>query len=333
MSKALDVLKQLLPVYGPSGREDAIAAKIEELVKPYVDEVYRDAMGNLVAVKRGGGRRVMVAAHMDQIGLMVTHIDDDGFLRVCAVGGVRFHWNLFVPVRFENGVTGVVGYETKTVSSMEKLKPENLFVDIGAANRAEAEQKVQIGDICVFATLVSDCGNRLSAGAMDDRSACAILIDALRRVERSPYDIYAVFTTQEELGMRGAHTAAYAIEPELGLAIDVTLAADTPEVTPACSARLGKGPAIKVRDQSLIAHPTVRRWLQDAADAHGIPYQLEVLTAGGTDAGAIQPSRGGVPSGCLSLPTRYVHSAAEMIDLKDFEQCVDLLVAALSTEA
>lgn len=333
MSQAIETLKALLPVYGPSGREGSIAAKIEELVRPLADEVSRDAMGNLVAVKRGGGRRVMVAAHMDQIGLMVTHIDDDGFLRVCAVGGVRFNWNLFVPVRFENGVTGVVGYETKTVESFEKLKPEHLFIDIGAKDRADAKKKVQIGDVAVFATLINDHGGRISAGAMDDRAACAALIEALRRVEKSPYDIYAVFTVQEELGLRGAQTAAYAIEPELGLAIDVTIAADTPEVSPDCSVVMGKGPAIKIRDRSLIAHPTVRRWLQDAADARGIPTQLEVLTAGGTDAGAIQPSRGGVPSGCISIPTRYVHSAAEMIDVADFEQTIDLLVASLSTEA
>ena len=182
MSQAIETLKALLPVYGPSGREGSIAAKIEELVRPLADEVSRDAMGNLVAVKRGGCRRVMVAAHMDQIGLMVTHIDDDGFLRVCAVGGVRFNWNLFVPVRFENGVTGVVGYETKTVESFEKLKPEHLFIDIGAKDRADAKKKVQIGDVAVFATLINDHGGRISAGAMDDRAACAALIEALRRV-------------------------------------------------------------------------------------------------------------------------------------------------------
>jgi endoglucanase len=330
---AIELLKALLPIYGPSGRESAVADAIEAMVKPVVDEIRRDAMGNLIALKRGGGRKVMLAAHMDQIGLMVTHIDKDGYLRVSAVGGVRQHWNLFLPVRFENGTRGVLGYETKTVDSMEKLKTEHLFVDIGARSREEAEARVQIGDIAVFESRYSECGNRVSCGAMDDRTGCAILIETLKRVKNSPYDIYAVFTSQEEVGTRGAQPSAYAIQPELCVALDVTLAADTPEAQPSCSVRMGKGPAVKVRDQSLICHPRIRRWLEDAAKAANIPYQLEVLTAGGNDAGAVQPVREGIPSGTLSLPTRYVHSAAEMIDLTDFEQCFKLLVKALAIEA
>jgi tetrahedral aminopeptidase len=330
---ALDTLAALLPIYGPSGREQAVADAIEAMVNPYVDEVRHDAMGNLIALKRGGGRKVMVAAHMDQIGLMVTHIDKDGFLRVTPVGGVRPHWQLFQSVRFQNGAQGVVGYETKTVDSMEKLKPEHLFIDIGARTREEAEERVQIGDMAVFESKLILCGGRATCGALDDRAACAALIEALKQMKKSPYDIYAVFTSQEEVGLRGAQTAAYAIQPELALAIDVTPSPDTPEAQLTCSVRLGRGPAVKVRDASLISHPRVRRWLEDAAKAGNIPYQLEVLTAGGTDAGAVQQSREGVPSGVLSIPTRYVHSSAEMMDLNDFEQTIELLVKALGIEA
>lgn len=330
---AIDTLQSLLPVYGPSGRESAVAGAIEAMVKPYADEARRDAMGNLIILKRGGGRKVLLAAHMDQIGLMITHIDKDGFLRVTPVGGVRQHWNLFLPVRFENGVRGVVGYETKTVGSMEKLKPEHLFVDIGVRTHEEAEARVQVGDMAVFESRFTECGNRVSCGAIDDRAGCAILIEVLKRIGKSPYDIYAVFTSQEEVGTRGAHTAAYAIQPELCVALDVSPAVDTPESQPICSICLGRGPAVKVRDNSLIAHPRVRRWLEDAAKAGNIPYQLEVLTAGGTDAGAVQPSREGVPSGVISIPTRYVHSSAEMIDLTDFERCIELLLKALEIEA
>lgn len=333
MSQAIDTLKALLPVYGPSGREERIADAIEDMIKPYADETSRDALGNLIAVKRGGGRKIMLAAHMDQIGLMVTHIDKNGFLRVTPVGGVYSQWQLFVPVRFQNGTTGVIGYETKTVDSLEKLKPEHLFIDIGASSQSEAEEKVQIGDMAVFVSQIVECGGRISSGAMDDRAACAILVEVLKRVQNSPYDIYAVFTVQEEVGLRGAHTAAYAIAPELGLALDVTPSPDTPEATRSCSAALGKGPAVKVKDASLVCHPKVRRWLEDAARARGIPYQLEVLTAGGTDAGAMQIAREGVPSGVLSLPTRYVHSNAELIDARDFEASIELIVAALGIEA
>jgi tetrahedral aminopeptidase len=332
MSQAIDTLKALLPIYGPSGREQLVADAIEEMVKPHVDEISRDVMGNLTALKRGGGRKVMLAAHMDQIGFMVTHIEKDGFLRVTQVGGVMPVWMLFVAVKFHNGTKGVIGYETK-VESYDKLKHDNLFIDIGARTREEAEAKVQIGDMAVFSSLVTESDRQLSSGAMDDRTGCAILVEVLKRVQNSPYDIYAVFTTQEEVGTRGGGTAAYAIAPELGLALDITPCPDTPETKKVCSVELGHGPAIKVRDNSIICHPRVRRWLEDAARASSIPCQLEVLTFGGTDAGAIQSSREGIPSGVISIPTRYGHSAAETIDKGDFEACVNLIVAALSIEA
>jgi endoglucanase len=329
---AVDTLKTLLPIYGPSGRESAVADAIEAMVKPFADEVSRDAMGNLIAVKRGGGRKAMLAAHMDQIGLMVTHIDRDGFLRATQVGGVTPVWMLFAHVRFENGTAGVIGYETKT-EGYDKLRHEHLFIDIGAHTREEAEARVQIGDMAVFASPLSESGRCLSCGAMDDRTGCAVLVEVLRRVKDSPYDVYAVFTAQEEVGTRGAKSAAYAIMPELGVALDITPSPDTPETTKVCSVEMGRGPAIKVRDNSLICHPRVRRWLEDAAKAKSIPFQYEVLTFGGTDAGAIQASREGIPSGVISIPTRYCHSTAETIDKEDLERCVELLLAALAIEA
>lgn len=328
---AIDTLKALLPIYGPSGRETAVADAIEQMVKPYADEVSRDAMGNLTALKRGGGRKVMLAAHMDQIGFMVTHIDEKGFLRVTQVGGVTPAWVLFIPVRFGNGTAGVVGFETK-VEGYDKLRHEHLFIDIGARSREEAEARVQIGDMAVFDSHLIESGKSISCGAMDDRTGCAVLVEVLKRVKNSPYDIYAVFTAQEEVGTRGARTAAYSIMPELGLAVDITPCPDTPEATRICSVELGRGPAIKVRDNSVICHPRVRRWLDDAAKAGGIPCQYEVLTFGGTDAGAIQASREGVPSGVISVPTRFGHSAQETIDKGDFEAIVELMLAALGIE-
>lgn len=328
----LDTLKALLPVYGPSGRESAVADAIEQMLKPCADEITRDAMGNLIALKRGGGRKVMLAAHMDQIGFMVTHIDGNGFLRVSQVGGVTPVWVLFSPVRFENGTEGVIGYETK-VEGYDKLKHEHLFVDIGARSKEEAEARVQIGDMAVLTSPIVETGRHISSGAMDDRMGCAVLMEALKRVSNSPYDIYAVFTSQEEVGLRGAITAAYTIMPELALAIDVTPSPDTPETTRICSAEMGKGPAVKVKDNSLICHPRVRRWLEDAAKAKSIPIQREVLAYGGTDAGAIQASREGVPSGVISVPTRYIHTTVETVDKADLEAAVELFVAALSFEA
>ena len=320
-----DLVKRLTEAYGPSGSEDKIVEIIKGEITPFVDEVEVDKMGSLVATKKGAGARVMLAAHMDEIGLIITHIDKNGFLRFSNVGGVSVSRLGCLRVLFGNGQMGVIDLE-KSGSTMDKM-----FIDIGVTSREEAESKVSIGDFAVFRQDFVDLGNRIVSKAMDDRIGCAILVEAAKRLKNSPNQIHFVFTVQEEVGCRGAGTSAYAIEPDLGIAVDVTRTGDMPEAH-TMEVALGKGAAIKVRDSSIIAHPKVRSYLIQVAKESGIPYQLEVLESGGTDAGPIQRSRGGVPAGVISIPTRHLHSPSEMVDMGDVEACVKLLTAALEKD-
>lgn len=319
-----NTLKTLVNVYGATGRETNAAAVIRNMVAPYVDEISTDALGNLICVKKGEGRRVMLAAHMDHIGFIVTDIDEKGFLRVHNVGGIRVTNSLNRHVVFENGTNGLISNEVK---DFENTMP-GLFIDIGARSREEAETKVAVGDVAVYAPDVFDMGDYLSGPAMDNRAGCAVLIEALKLLREPRCEIYAVFTTQEEVGLRGARAAAYDVNPDVGIALDVTLSGDTPKGVN-ISVGLGKGIAIKILDSSLISTPSVVRKLEAAAIRENIPYQREVLTAGGTDAGAINLTRGGIPACVLSIPCRYVHSAAETVSISDCEAGAELLATVL----
>ncbi len=323
-----EMLKEILEAYGPSGREQEVSRVIRRYVQPLSDEVYTDALGNLIAVKKGSsGKKIMLSAHMDQIGLVVVDIDEKGFLRVSNVGGVNPVIAVARPVRFENGTRGVTYFETKKHSVKDTVMQE-LFIDIGAESRQEAEAKVQIGDVAVYAAEFTEMGNRISCGALDDRIACAAVIEALRTM-KSEHSIYAVFTVQEEVGLRGAGAAAYSIAPDLNISLDVTGTGDMPECSP-MSVALGAGAAIKVMDSSVIVPPVVRDFLEEAAEEQGIAVQREVLRGGGTDTGAVQRTAGGILSGCISIPCRYIHSPVETADLRDYRAAVQLLCAAVA---
>ncbi|NLP37067.1 MAG: M42 family metallopeptidase [Firmicutes bacterium] len=323
-----ELLKKLSETYGPAGREDKIRQVIQDEVKNYVDEVFTDPMGNLYAVKKGKGTKIMVAAHMDEIGIIVTYIDKHGFLRFSNVGGVSPQILLGQRVTFGNGVVGSIGVEK--LDDIKKLTLEKLYLDIGAKNKAEAEKLVKIGDIATYDREATVMGTRMIGKAMDNRAGCAVVIQALRELKETENEIYAVFTTQEEVGLRGSRTSSYRINPDLGLAVDVTLVGDTPE-PPQLNVALGKGAAIKVKDASVICHPKIKAMLSELAAKHSIPVQLEVMTAGGTDAGAIHLTRKGVPSGVISVPCRYVHTPVEMVDLEDMANASRLLTAFLSS--
>jgi endoglucanase len=322
-------LEALCTAFGPTGRETEIAEVIRKQIEEYADEIKQDVMGNLIAIKKGsvGTRKVMLAAHMDEIGFIVTHIDDNGFLRVAAVGGVSPQRSIFQRVEFENGTIGVIGHETKDLK-IENMKIQHLFIDIGVATKEEAEKLVEIGDIAKFTAPYIKMGNRVTSPAMDNRAGCVVLVELLSRIKDNQDDIYFVFTTQEEVGLRGAKTAAFGIRPDLGIALDVTPAGDTPE-SKRLTVDLGKGPAIKIKDRSLLCNPLVIKMLTKAAEKAGIKSQREILEFGGTDGGAMQMTGQGVPAGVISVPCRYVHSQAETVDLADIEGAVKLLEAAL----
>jgi len=317
-----DLLKKVTQAFGVSGNEEEIRDVITSEIKKYVDEIKVDAMGNLIAIKKGKKKKIMFASHMDEIGVIATFIDEKGFIRFSNVGGVSPFNALAQRVKFKNGTIGCINVEEK-LEDYKGLKLGKMYIDIGCKNREEAEKLVKIGDTANFVGEFFVQGDCAISKAMDNRSGCAVLIELIKSLPKTDNEIYFVFTTQEEVGLRGAKTAAFGIMPDCAVAIDVTLSGDTPQ----CNNRevkLGFGPAIKVKDSAYIAHPQIRRELEDLASSNGIPYTLELLDRGGSDPGAIQTTGIGVPCGGISIPCRYVHTPSEMISLEDVKNCVKL---------
>lgn len=321
-----DLLKRLLETFGPSGNEETIREVIRQEIKDYADEIKVDALGNLIAIKRGNGKKIMVASHMDEIGIMVTNIDENGFLRFTNIGGVSPFTALYQRVMFADGTMGVVGMEK--LDEMKDLALNKMFIDIGACSKEEAMKKVNVGDVACFYTPYVQNDDYIMAKALDDRIGCYVTIEALKALKDCPNEVYFVFTVQEEVGLRGAKTAAYGIDPDMGIAIDVTLTGDTPKAK-TMDVKMGKGTAIKIKDNSVLAHPTVKNLMIETAKENNIPYQLEILEGGGTDSGAIHLTKSGVPSGVISVPCRYVHSPSEMVSVKDVKSSIELLVKVL----
>lgn len=323
-----ELLKTLVEIPAPSGYESQVRDQIREWIEPLVDEIRVDPLGNLVAVRnQTNALRLMLVAHMDEIGLMVTHVDQQGFARFVALGGVMPIHCVGGRVHFLNGVQGVIGVEKNPTTS--EIPPlEKMFIDVGASSAEDCP--IRIGDVAVFDRSFVDLGKRVVSKAMDDRVGVAVLIEALRQIEKSIFEMYFVFSVQEEVGVRGATVAAFGVEPDLGLAIDVTATGDTPKGH-RMEVRLGKGPAIKIRDAGMLADPRLIQWMVQTAEKARIPYQREILEFGGTDARAIQLSRSGVPAGVLSIPCRYVHAPSEMVDMEDVENAVRLLINLLQT--
>jgi putative aminopeptidase FrvX len=328
-----ELIKKLTEAYGPSGREEGIRRLIQGEIEGQVDEVRIDALGNLIACKKGRGeapKKVMLAAHMDEVGLIVSHVDEKGFLRFGAVGGLSALTLVGTRALFANGTVGVINVESR--EPIKEIPPlDRLFLDVGAKDAASAP--VKVGDVASFQRPCVDSGERLIAKAMDDRIGCAILVQIIRELHaqgRTPADdVYFVFTVQEEVGLRGATTSAYGLEPDVAIAVDVTLSGDLPE-SPPMNMALGAGPAIKVKDSGMLAHPGLKDLLIETAQRHNIPCQLEVLTRGTTDAMAIQTSREGVPTGAVSIPCRHIHTSSEMVDYQDVLGAVKLLSALIA---
>jgi len=324
----IEFLKKICAVNGPSGHEAEIRNVILEEIKDHIDDYSVDALGNLIAHKKGPGKKMMLAGHMDQIGLMVTFISKEGFLYFSTIGGKSPHMCYGQRFTFANG--------TKAVCAAERLDSPNdlafakMYLDIGAVDQKDAEKYVSIGDVCVYDAAPVVNNNVFISPAIDDRIGCFIMVEALKLIKKPAFDLHFVFTTQEEVGLRGAKTAAYAIDPDYGLSFDVTISADTPKSREFPS-KMGGGAAIKLKDASLLCHPTIIKHLEDCAKKGKIKHQFEILEMGGTDSGAIHVTKGGVPSGVVSIASRYIHSPSEMCALSDIEDCIKLTVKALET--
>jgi putative aminopeptidase FrvX len=323
------LIQKLTETFSPSGYEHDIRQVIRAEIESLVDEIKVDALGNLIARKgKSGknGKRIMLAGHMDEIGLIATHIDPNGFVRFSGIGGLYPHTLYSGRVRFVNGITGVIGGERIT-DIKKTLTISQLFIDVGATDAKKCP--IKTGDVAAFERPFFDMGKRMIGKAMDDRIGCAVMIEALRTLKYSPHEIYFVFTTQEEVGLRGATTSAYGIDPDIGISLDVTGTGDTPKAR-RMDVGLGKGPAIKIKDGGMLSDVRVVEWMIRTAEKEKIPFQREVLEGGTTDATAIQLTRSGVPAGCISIPCRYIHSPSEMVDIDDVNNASKLLVALLS---
>lgn len=328
-----NTLKKLIATPSISGREGNFARVLSDMMAPFVDESYVDAMGNLIACRRGtagkDAKKVLLCAHMDEIGLMATAIEDSGYVRIAPIGGIDWCASAYTVVVFENGTRGVLVPEDE--AKAEEYKADKFYVDIGAANRKEAEKKVKVGDCAILEPRMTRLmGRKIAGRPLDDKIGCAILVDIARHMKADSCDVYFVFSVQEEVGCRGAGPASFGISPDYALVFDVTGTGDALGAKP-MAVKVSGGAAIKIKDRSVICHADVVEKLTAVAKEKGIAHQFEILTYGGTDTSSIQVSGGGVRAGALSIPTRYIHTGVEMADLRDAEACRDLTLAFIQS--
>ncbi len=324
------LIQKLVEAYGPSGHEGQLRDMVRADIRHLPDYVTVDPLGNLIAVikkKTKSGKRIMLSAHLDEIGVIVSHVDERGFARFTNIGGVSPLTCVGSRVRFADGTIGVIGLDARRANPAQPPALSELFIDFGVTRRADCP--VKVGDAAGFYRPMEMVGeHRLVAKSLDDRIGVAILMEVMRQLKSTPHEVAFVFSVQEEVGLRGAGTAAFGLDANLGIAVDVTRTGDTPQGIK-MAIELGGGAAIKVRDSGMLADPRIKDLLVDRARGANIPYQLEVLEAGTTDAAAMQIARGGMPAGCISVPTRYIHTPSEMIDLRDVQACVQLLLETL----
>ncbi len=332
----INLIKKITKPVSVSGHEHEVNGVIAEEISPYVDSVKIDALGNLIAYKKGSGdnaKKVMFAAHSDEIGFIVTFIEESGFIRFDKIGGINFAAAAFSHVIFENGVRGVLVPDAGTAPA-DFNRPDKFVVDIGAKSRRDAERRIKLGDtFALESNIVKLGGNKVSGRPLDDRIGSVILIEAAKRLTNTKVrnDVYFCFTVQEEVGCRGSLTAAYGIMPDIGIALDVTGTGDTSGARP-MAVKLGGGAAIKLKDASVICDRALVEKMKSTAEENNIKYQLEILTAGGTDTSSMQKAGAGAHAGCISIPTRYIHSSVETVDLSDVEECVKLTSALANAD-
>ena len=355
-----NTLKELNSCFGPSGCEDEVREKIAGIAAPFADEIRTDTMGNLIVLKKAAPKgksgeaygnaavsgqqeapRLMFAAHMDSLGMIVTYIEDSGLLRFGAVGYVLAENVVACPVRFANGTAGTVGMDE------DSTKPEidKMFIDIGASSRKEAEKLVKCGDIAIYDTPCRMLGARDKASGSgkgasgrivspytDNRAGCVAQLVALEKLKKPVFDCYFVFTVQEEVGRRGAKPAAFGIDPQYGIVCDCTLTDDIPWTRHVGTSKVGGGASIKVMDKSVICHPEMVASLKTIAAKKKIPFQTDVLTWGGTDGNEIRKNASGVFTGGVSVPCRYVHTPQEVCSASDIEAVGRLMAAFAETK-
>lgn len=341
MTINLELLRTLTQVPGIPSREDQVRQVVAEHLAPLVDAITVDRLGNLIGTLSGsGGPTIAIAAHIDEIGFFVRHIDENGFIRLQQVGGFdpRTLIAQRVLVHPESGdpIPGVIQPGTKPIhlqkaGEVKDLKLDDLFVDLGLSSD-HVKETVSIGDMVTMDRDLQVMGETVVSKALDDRLGVFVMLEAIRAIGQTSATVLAIATTQEEVGLRGARTSAFSVDADVVIALDVTIAGDIPGNAPdAQVTKLGGGAGIKVYDSSQLPNVAINRHLRDLAVERSIPYQLEVLPAGGTDAAAYQQARAGAFTSTISMPTRYVHTVNEMANVSDIQACIDLLVAFIES--
>lgn len=331
MSRALiDRLHRLSAVWGPAGREHKVAEAIRELIQPYVDEVRSDRFGNLLAIKRGapGARRVMLTAHMDTIGAIALNVSDKGLIYLAPVGDMKVHYAVGQRVVWGSGVVGVLQHEP--VSEAKELDFKKLWCDVGATNKEEALENVRLGDMCVLVAEVQHMGDLLVGPGLDNRAGCAVLVEVAEHLGQTEHEVVFAFTCQGEIGPRGAGAAAYGVEPDLAIAVDVSAAGDVPQ-GPRVNVKLGGGPALKLKDGAYMAHQGFADLVRQAAEASAIPLQTEIVASPGghNDAQVVSVAGQGVATAVIDIPARYRGTAGEMVNVRDLHGAADLVLKLL----
>ncbi len=339
----MELLKELCLADGISGYEKNIAEIMKRELRKSCDKVDVDAFGNVIGQKGKGKTKIMIAAHMDEIGLMVKNINEKGYISFIKIGGIddRILLSQRVIVKARKGdVAGVIGSKPPHLQKKEEMdkivKCEDLFIDIGAKDREEASKKIEVGDPIIFEPSYMEYGADLvNAKAVDDRIGCYALLKVMEKIPKNiDATVYAAATCQEEVGLKGAKVAAFKIDPNYAFAIDTTIAGDTPQIKETESnLKLGAGPAITIIEangRGTISHPVVRGALMDTAKKFGIPYQIDVIEGGMTDGAMIYLNREGVPTGVVSIPCRYIHSPTGIFSRKDVDSTVELVVRTLT---
>ncbi|HCF96204.1 MAG TPA: endoglucanase [Verrucomicrobia bacterium] len=336
----LELLRELCETGGVPGREERVAKLVYATLRGHVDSIETDPIGNVIAYRKGsGGPKLMLAGHMDEIGFIVTHVDENGFLRFNPLGGFdpKTLTAQRVVVHTASGdLPGVMGSKPIHIMTEEERKQppklEDYFIDLGLSKEA-VDEKVAVGDVVTRERAMVRIGSMINSKSLDNRAGLFVMLEAVRRLATMGHtvELYAVATVQEELGLRGAQVAASRIQPQIGIGLDTTIANDVPGAQPhEAVCKLGAGAGIKIMDSSVVCDPRMVDLMRRTAQRYSIPHQMEILPRGGTDTAAMQRFGQGAITGCISIPSRYVHSVIEMISEHDLAAAVDLLVAVVA---
>jgi endoglucanase len=343
LSREIELLGKLSNTFGPSGNEEDVAEILRKELEEYADEMHVDKLGNIFFHHHGkkGYAKIMLSAHMDEVGFIITFIEENGFLRFDTLGGITNNIMLGQQIllrKHKGYLKGIIGTKPPHIMTPEEqnkiIPKEDLFIDIGADSADQAQQKgADIGALGVFDIMFTDLGDGYFRGkSLDDRAGCTVLAEVFKLMKNSPYNIVAVGSVQEELGMRGARTAAWQVDPDYGLALEGTFVADVPNTRPdRVSSKIKGGPVITILDRSTFTHPTVLRTLIKAGKEKSIAFQFKKVPMGATDAGAIHLTKAGVPSGTVAVPCRYIHGPASIIHIEDLKNTIRLVAEFIKT--